>query len=105
MNATEHLLVCLAEECAKVIHCATKALRFGLHEVQSNQPLTSPLTNAERLVVEIVDLLAIIDMLVERGFLPEMIAVDEIDLRRKKAKVEKFMHYAEQVGTLQGTKG
>jgi hypothetical protein len=36
MNPTEHLLSCLAEECAEVAQRASKSLRFGLSEVQPN---------------------------------------------------------------------
>jgi len=32
MNRTEHLLVCLAEECAEVGQAVAKALRFGLDD-------------------------------------------------------------------------
>lgn len=55
MNRTEYLLCCLAEECTEVGQRVSKALRFGLREVQPMQPLN----NAERIREEMRDLLAV----------------------------------------------
>ena len=55
MDHTQYLLVCLAEECAEVSHRAMKALRFGLDEIQPGQTLT----NRERLVEELHDLISV----------------------------------------------
>lgn len=52
---TDHereILTILIEECAEVQQRATKLLRFGATEIQSNQDLT----NVERLSLEIGDL-------------------------------------------------
>lgn len=38
MNATEHLLVCLAEECGEVAKECSKALRFGLDDQVTLNP-------------------------------------------------------------------
>ncbi len=48
------LLTILAEECCEVGQRVSKALRFGLMEVQPGQPLS----NAERISEELGDLLA-----------------------------------------------
>lgn len=48
MNLQEHLLSCLAEECAEVGQCVSKALRFGLQDAQPGQPLT----NLERMALD-----------------------------------------------------
>lgn len=94
MNRSEHLLSCLAEECAEVGQRVSKALRFGLQEKQPGQSMT----NAERIVTELLDLRAVIEMLeADNAFLvPNNLIVIAI----KKAKVEKFMDYAEECGTL-----
>jgi hypothetical protein len=34
INETDHLLACLAEECAEVSQRVMKALRFGINEIQ-----------------------------------------------------------------------
>lgn len=51
------LLTVLIEECAEVQQRATKALRFGLEEVQPGQPFT----NMYRLGSEVGDLLEVVD--------------------------------------------
>ncbi|MBL4837403.1 MAG: hypothetical protein JKY34_07475 [Kordiimonadaceae bacterium] len=57
------LLTILAEECAEVAQRCTKALRFGLEEVQPGQEYT----NAERIEVELGDILAAFNILEEMG--------------------------------------
>lgn len=99
MNRTEHLLTCLAEECAEVAHRVSKALRFGLAEVQPEQTLT----NAERIGLEFRDLLAVFEMLEEECGL--YMHCDKLGIEFKKNKVRKFMEYSEQCGTLQSENG
>ncbi len=94
MNRTEHLLSCLAEECAEVAQRVSKALRFGLDEVQPGQDFT----NAQRIGQEFHDLLAVVEMLEDEGALDR--PTDTHAIERKKAKVLSFMEYAEQCGTL-----
>ena len=59
------LLEILAEECAEVIQRVTKALRFGIDEVQPGQPHT----NAQRISYEMGDVLAVHKRLIQRGTL------------------------------------
>ena len=95
MNRTEHLLVCLAEECAEVGQAASKALRFGL----TDQPPGGGLRNNEYIVRELNDVLAIVEMLGEHGV--ELIGMfDRVAIDAKKAKVKNYMFYAESRGTL-----
>lgn len=95
MNKTEHLLTCLAEECAEVGQAAAKALRFGIDDMPPN----GGLPNNEYIVREMNDVLAIIELLrghgIELNGIGYRVAIDE-----KKAKVERFMEYAEERGTL-----
>jgi hypothetical protein len=97
MTVTEHLLACVAEEGGEITQDATKSLRFGLQDRNVLNP-TGP-TNAERLVIELNDMLAVVDMLVEEGLLPNN-WVDFDRQEAKKAKVRTFMDYAVSVGTL-----
>lgn len=94
MNRTEHLLSCLAEECAEVAQRVSKALRFGLDEVQPGQPLA----NAERIAGELVDLLAVVGMLESEGIIE--VPRDQVAINRKKDKVRTFMAYAAECGAL-----
>lgn len=94
MNRTEHLLTILSEECNEIGQRASKAKRFGLNEIQQEQPLT----NAERIVQEYADLLAVVEMLVDEGHLviPDLSEAKAA----KKRKVEEFLRYSASRGTL-----
>lgn len=87
MTVQEHLLSILAEECAEVAQRASKALRFGLEQVQPGQPFA----NAERIRQEFTDLCAVYEMI---GFNPPSRA----DIEAKKLKVRKFLEYSEKCG-------
>lgn len=92
MNRTEHLLACLAEECAEVQQAVAKALRFGLDD-----GYTQDGTNAGDIMKELDDLIGVAEMLRDEGVLKGLTraAVDA-----KKAKVLHWMKYAEERGTL-----
>lgn len=89
MKVTEHLLTILAEECAEVAQRASKALRFGLEEIQEGQELT----NAQRIEQEFADLTAVFAMLQLNPPTRE-----QIDAKRE--KVIKFIEYSQECGTL-----
>ena len=89
MNRIEHLLTILAEECAEVAKETSKAIRFGMNEVMPGQPLT----NRERVLKELQDLWAAVEML-------DLQQVDREAIDRKKEKVLKYMEYSRQCGTL-----
>lgn len=94
MNETEHLLTIVMEECTEVAQRASKALRFGLSEVQPGQELT----NAQRVMVEYADLVAVIHMLQDKGaMLP---GLDFHMVMAKKEKVTHFLEYSRKQGTL-----
>ncbi len=95
MNKTEHLLTCLIEECAEIQKGATKALRFGLDDCGPDEPEK---TNADCIAFEYVDLVAIMEMLVERNIIPSLITPELI--QKKKDKVLKYMEYAQRRGSL-----
>lgn len=93
MNRLEHLLSILGEECAEVAQRSSKAMRFGMDEIQPGQEKS----NEERIWQEMNDLAAIGEMLIEmRG--SGGLSRDAIEA--KKAKVEKFLLYSIECGTL-----
>ena len=94
MTRQEHLLDILIEECAEVIQRATKAKRFGMQEVQPDQDLT----NERRIVYELNDLLGVADLLLGNQW------EDADAIIAKKRKVEHFLQYSEQCGTLERLK-
>jgi NTP pyrophosphatase (non-canonical NTP hydrolase) len=96
MNHKEHLLVCLAEECAELQKAATKALRFGIDDCGPGETRT----NGESIQHEFNDVLAIIEILAEMDVVPLGDSRPEV-LQKKKDKVLRYMKYAAQKGTLQ----
>jgi NTP pyrophosphatase (non-canonical NTP hydrolase) len=96
MTREEHLLLCLAEECAEVAQRVSKALRFGLSEVQAGQPLT----NAQRIREELNDLLSVETILVDEGIIPDLGPDFTAVAKAKMAKIEKYFAISREQGTL-----
>lgn len=88
MDRQDHILVSLAEECNEIAHRISKALRFGLSEVQAGQELT----NAERIQEEINDFLGIYRIAFREGILP---GVNDKKAEKKIEKFEEFLKLAE----------
>jgi hypothetical protein len=84
------------EECAEIQKEAAKALRFGLDDHAPDAPGVS---NADGIARECADLLAVIEMLEERNIIPTLGAPELI--QKKKDKVQKYMKYAQERGTLE----
>lgn len=99
MNRMEHLLVCLGEEANEVAHMVSKTLRFGGDDKYPEQGLL----NSERLEEELIDLFAVATMLRDAGFALDLdfgkhSTMTAIEAKRR--KVEKFLAYAKERGTL-----
>lgn len=95
MNRREHLLTIASEECAEIAQRLSKAIRFGVDEIEPGQNLD----NTQRINQELSDLFGVIEMLFEDG-LPLFVDHDLADA--KKRKVEKFLAYSAECGTLTG---
>jgi NTP pyrophosphatase (non-canonical NTP hydrolase) len=95
MNRSEHYLACLAEECDEVGQRCMKALRFGLHEIQVDQPFN----NSERISEELRDLIAVATILERGGHLARFQPTKE-EVSAKLAKIEKFMKISIREGAL-----
>jgi hypothetical protein len=98
MNKTEHILTCLIEECSEIQKVAAKALRFGLDDHAPD----SEISNSEDIALEICDLIAVIEMLENEKIIPKTRLLDSSLLEAKKKKVNKYMDYAKERGTLDG---
>ncbi len=96
LNRTEYLLVKLGEECADVAQRATKAITFGIDEVQHDQPFT----NAERIVQELADLSATVDMLADYGLLELDAHAFGVMKARKRARLAGSSTTVRRSGTL-----
>jgi len=92
MNREQYLLCVAGEEANEVGQMACKNQRFGLHEVFPGQPLT----NAQRMHLEIDDLMALVEMLNEEygfGYAP-----NRQHIEAKKAKVNRYGDYSASLG-------
>ena len=92
MDRKELLLTIVMEECGELTQRISKAVRFGLDEVQEGQDLS----NAERIVYEFNDLLATLGVLEDEGYLDNIIDLSAID--KKKLKIEKYLCYSKELG-------
>jgi hypothetical protein len=96
MTREQMLLTLLMEECNEVAQRASKCIRFGLDEVEPTEVPRQD--NAERLVYEFNDLLAVISILEAEGHITQSERPDLI--RLKKEKVEKWLKYSIERGRL-----
>lgn len=95
MTRQEHLLIILAEECAEIAQRASKALRFGMEEVQQGQTAT----NWQRIIDEFADLSCMMGMLgFPKNRKEELVFT--ISATDKQHKVENFLEYSKSCGTL-----
>lgn len=80
----------LQEECAEVIQAVSKCRRFGLNNIKPSKERT----NLECLEEEVGDLLAMVDILVEKGIL----SLDNLQTanRAKKEKLKIWSNIYEQ---------
>jgi NTP pyrophosphatase (non-canonical NTP hydrolase) len=68
MNNKEHeVMNILSEECAEVIQAISKCHRFGMDNVKPGKPKT----NREHLEEELGDLLAMIDIMLEKNLITQ----------------------------------
>lgn len=99
MTRKEILLTILAEECVETAQRVSKALRFTLDEIQPDQNQT----NAQRIVYEFNDIVAMMEILKEEGIIDTVIDIEAIE--KKKAKVAKYLEYSYKMGTITDSEG
>lgn len=98
MNVQAHLLSVLGEEGAEIAQDCSKINRFGIYDCDpTNQDAP---TNGAKLVHELNDLLGTVRLLVIHKILPENWQ-SETEQILKMNKIERFMGYARQLGTLE----
>lgn len=93
MNRLEHLLTTFSEECAELQQAISKSLRFGLND---GYPGTNR-SNLSDMRLELNQLIAMVEMLEAEGI---DLAPDHKIRADKKVKVEHYLEYAKERGTL-----
>lgn len=96
MDVREHYLTCLGEEANEVAQRVSKALRFGMDEVQAGQDKS----NTDRIMDELRDLVCVAKILEDLGELPP-IYVNPDMITTKREKIERYMAISRDQGTLQ----
>lgn len=93
LNRPAYLLILLIEECAEIIQRACKCIRFGMDEKQPGQELA----NWERLQAEMVDYVAVNDLLIVEGLIKFPGDDDRAAEAReaKREKIKKYMVYSQ----------
>lgn len=98
LNKTEYLLTQLGEEASEIAHRCSKAIRFGLSEVEPGQDKT----NEERLIDEVMDIVGVLTFLYKNSIIDlpdDAAATKTVDAKHE--KIKKYMDYSRQEGTLE----
>jgi NTP pyrophosphatase (non-canonical NTP hydrolase) len=85
MSDIKELLLIVQEECAEVIQAVSKCERFGIDNYKPGKPKT----NREHLEEEVGDLLAMLDLLIER----HIVSQNNV-LIAKRAKIDKLKQWS-----------
>lgn len=93
LTREQHLFACLMEEASEISQQIGKIFRFGLADKHPDLDEN----NKQRLVAEIRDLQAILEMLIVDGSLPYEV---NIASHEKQQKTESYIEYAKQKGTV-----
>lgn len=92
MKRSEHLLVCLMEECAEVQQAVAKSLRFGLEDHHPERP---DLTNEAEILTEFYQLVAVMDLLQQEEIIATLSEVEVEKIKRRKLeKLDEYMEYS-----------
>lgn len=87
MNKTQFLLTLLGEECSEVQQRCSKAVLFGMDEVQDGQPHT----NSEMILHEFNDLVAVIEGLYQK---PVSELIDRNKTSAKNDEIAEYYQYS-----------
>ena len=96
MNRQEHILTIVAEECAEIAQRASKALRFGLDEIEPGEDDD----NFERMLAEFADLCGVLELVRPGASIEGMTKALRPKINAKKDRVESFLSYSKERGTL-----
>ena len=90
MTREQYLLTKLAEECNETAQRASKAIVFGLDDIQDGQHKD----NNTRLVEEFCHIVAYLELLEEEGFMYINRAFMEKEVEKKKEELKKWYQFS-----------
>ena len=93
MKRTEHLLICLSEECSEVQKAVSKILRFG----KDNHNPETMVANSAKLQNEFTDLMGTVELLIDSKILTPP---SQAQVSLKKKKVLKHLEFSREAGCL-----
>lgn len=113
MNRNQFLLTKLSEECAEVMQRALKQIQYGAEQIQTSGEVKggvgapveeAGLTNAQRLLNELIDMCIIVELLEDAGQLPPPPKGYEYDDKKtaKVEKINKYLAFFRQLGEING---
>lgn len=79
---TKEIMCILQEECAEVTQAISKCFRFGLDNFKPGKELT----NLQHLEVELGDLLAMVDILIENSVISKTVVERATEAKKEKLK-------------------
>jgi hypothetical protein len=88
MTKEQLYLLVVAEECNEVAQRCSKAMRFGMDEVQPGQHLN----NRERILIELNDLVGAIETLFDTDINN---ILDQKSIMDKSEKIEEYLKYSQ----------
>lgn len=104
LSIDQFFLLKLMEECSEVAQRCSKQVQFGAYEKQANSPseTKNEQPNRDRLRAELNDLLAVVDVLLELGQIPEISPHELLEAKNeKRAKIQKYLNYSQELGLVE----
>lgn len=90
MTREQYLLTKLAEECSEVAQRASKAIVFGINDIQSGQNKD----NNTRLVEEFAHIMVYMELLREERFIIMNLDYMESEMDKKRKELEKWYQFS-----------
>jgi hypothetical protein len=98
MNLKEYILACIGEEGGEITKASSKCLRFGLTDTH---PIEGYKNNIDSLIQEVNDLIAVVELLGEKGYADISKLNNSEAKQAKKEKFFKYLYYSRKCGTYQ----
>lgn len=98
MDILDYWHVKLAEECNEVAHRCAKTMQFGMSDIQNGHAKD----NAQRLREEVLDLIAVVELMQNAGAMTYITVSDRQHAREvKRAKLQKYFKLSFELGRIE----